>query len=123
MATKRPRGLSDDETRRLIDELDLNPGSFDESEKEDLLDGSSDDSVVDLAEGNYDIDTDFTDGIRYTLGEGETGSVSSDDVDIGAIDWTEEVSEFPVSPQTVPFSGVYGGPTYDAPIFGIFLFS
>ena len=121
MATKRSRGLSDAEIRRMLDELDSNPS---ESENEDVLDDSSDDSEVALGEGSSDIDTDFTDGIRYTLGDGESGSVSSDDVDFGAIDWTEQVSEFPVSPLTVPFTGVCGGPTYDAPFLDFFpLFS
>jgi hypothetical protein len=99
----------------MLDELDSNPS---ESENEDVLDDSSDDSEVALGEGSSDIDTDFTDGIS------ESGSVSSDDVDFGAIDWTEQVSEFPVSPLTVPFTGVCGGPTYDAPFLDFFpLFS
>lgn len=86
--------------------------------------GSNDDYKVALAEENSDIDTDFTNIIRYARCERESGSLLSDDYDFGAIDRTEQVSEFPVSSLTIPFTGICGGPTYDAPFLDFFpLFS
>ena len=54
----------------------------------------------------------------YMLAEGDAGSNSdaSEDDNSSETEWTKEVSDFPSSPLTAPFTGVSGGPAHDAPV-------
>ena len=68
----------------MLDDLG---SSFEESDNEKYLpDGSSEENEVALGEDDSDIETEFDDGIRYMLAEGESGSLGSDDEDLGNID-------------------------------------
>src|SRR6218665_3058496 len=78
------------------------------------------DEVVEANENEEsDIDTNFDDdGVRFMLAEDDAGSNSdaSEDDNSSETEWTKEVSNFPSSPLTAPFTGVSCGPAHDAPV-------